>query len=88
MPVVLSEFGAEAIYGKRTWVSQKWSEPYQADLLETVISTLRDHDAMTGFTIWQYCDIRMSRNVMTRPKSKNNKGIVDEIGGRRTRTGR
>ena len=78
VPVVLSEFGAGAIYGERTWASQKWSEPYQADLLETVISTLRDHDAMTGFTIWQYCDIRTSRNAMTRPKSKNNKGIVDE----------
>jgi beta-glucuronidase len=79
MPLIVSEFGAGAVYGERTRENQKWSEGYQADLLVDAIETFRARESVTGFTIWQYCDTRTDRRKeMGRPKSKNNKGIVDE----------
>lgn len=79
MPLIISEFGAGAVYGERTRENQKWSEGYQADLLVDAVETFRERDSVTGFTIWQYCDTRTDRRMeMGRPKSKNNKGIVDE----------
>ena len=78
-PVVLSEFGAGAVAGERTRDGAKWSESFQADFLEDAIETARETDYVTGFAIWQFCDTRTDpRNWATRPKTKNNKGIVDE----------
>jgi beta-glucuronidase len=79
MPIVVGEFGAGAIYGERTRERQKWSEGYQADLLEDAIETIEAREAVAGFVIWEFCDTRSdSRREMDRPKTKNNKGIVDE----------
>ncbi|MFB6134422.1 MAG: glycoside hydrolase family 2 protein [Halanaeroarchaeum sp.] len=78
-PVVVSEFGAGAVYGERTRESQQWSEGFQADFVEDAIRTFREADYVAGFAIWQYCDTRTDpRRWETRPKTKNNKGIVDE----------
>jgi len=78
-PLVVSEFGAGAVAGERTHERQKWSETYQADLLVDAIGAIRDHDAVAGFTIWQYCDTRTQPSGFAgRPKTKNNKGIVTE----------
>lgn len=78
-PILVSEFGAGAMQGERTWEGQKWSESYQADLLERTITTFHETDYVTGWTIWQYCDTRTeSRKAMVRPRTKNNKGIVGE----------
>lgn len=34
---------------------------------------------IAGFTIWQYCDTRTAGpKFLKRPKTKNNKGILDE----------
>ncbi|WP_276256275.1 glycoside hydrolase family 2 protein [Halomontanus rarus] len=79
MPIVASEFGAGAVFGERTRENQKWSEGYQADFVEDAVETFRETECVAGFTIWQYCDTRTDpRNWATRPKTKNNKGIVDE----------
>lgn len=80
-PIVFSEFGAGAVYGERTreGVSQKWSEPFQAELIDDAIDTFERTAYVAGFTIWQFCDTRTDpRNWSTRPKTKNNKGILDE----------
>jgi len=78
-PLVVSEFGVGAVAGERTHERQKWSETYQADLLVDAIEAIRDHDAIAGFTLWQYCDTRTQPSGFAgRPKTKNNKGIVTE----------
>jgi len=78
-PVVLSEFGAGAVAGERTRDGAKWSESFQADFLEDAIETAREAEFVAGFAIWQFCDTRTDpRNWATRPKTKNNKGILDE----------
>jgi beta-glucuronidase len=78
-PVVLSEFGAGAVAGERTRDGAKWSESFQADFLEDAIETARETEYVAGFAVWQFCDTRTDpRNWATRPKTKNNKGILDE----------
>lgn len=81
-PLIISEIGAGAIYGWRDVNQDRWSEQYQARLLETVIRHMFvDHDHFAGLAIWQFCDIRTaeaSHRALGRPRTFNNKGVVDE----------
>lgn len=79
-PVILSEIGAAAVYGFRDMNEDKWSEQYQAKLLEKVIRSLFiEHDRFCGLSIWQFADMRTSPYcAMNRARGFNNKGLVDE----------
>jgi len=78
-PVVVTEFGAGAVPGDRSHEARKWSESYQADLLGDCVDLFRAHDAVAGFTVWQFCDTLTNPDrAMSRPRTRNNKGILDE----------
>lgn len=81
-PVIISEIGAEAIYGWRDWNEARWSEQYQSRLLDTVIRHLFiDHDRVMGLSIWLFGDFRSSEavsRILWRGRGFNNKGVVDE----------
>ncbi len=79
-PIIISEFGAAAIYGYRAFSHVKWSEDRQADILENLINTFYDIDYLSGMIIWQFCDGRVDsefHEFNMRPKMQNNKGVVD-----------
>jgi beta-glucuronidase len=79
-PVIISEFGAGAIYGYRDPARPKWSEEYQSDLLEASLEVYLNHPAVMGVAIWQFCDIRVSEGWWySRPRTMNNKGVVDQF---------
>jgi len=81
-PLIISEIGAGAVPGWRDVNRDRWSEQYQAKLLDKVIrSMFLDSDRFCGLAIWQFCDIRtgeMTRRMLGRPRGFNNKGVVDE----------
>lgn len=81
-PIIISEIGAGAIPGWRDWNATRWTEQYQARLLEIVIRCLfLDNKRVAGLAIWQFCDIRTSETasrILGRPRGFNNKGVVDE----------
>ena len=78
-PQLMTEFGAGAIPGVNTFEAQRWTEDYQADHLEFTLNQLLEHEDIAGTYIWQYCDIRIPLGrELGRPRSFNNKGIVDE----------
>lgn len=82
-PLIISEYGGGAIYNFHDMMRVKWSEEYQADLLRHVTSEFLKRTDLAGIFIWQFCDTRISQEgsrnwPMTRPKSRNNKGVVDE----------
>ena len=57
----------------------KWSEEYQAQQLKRSIETMRENDHVSGCFVWQYCDIAVHPSrALRRPRSLNNKGLVDE----------
>jgi beta-glucuronidase len=79
MPIVISEYGAGGIYGDVTFESPKWTENYQEAYLDYVMKLLQEDTDIAGSYIWQYCDIRTAKEMeMGRPRSFNNKGLVNE----------
>lgn len=79
-PFLVTEVGAGGIYGFRDPSHDIWSEDLQAEILEKQLTELSALEGCMGTYIWQFCDVRVSRIwwAMRRPKSRNNKGIVDE----------
>ena len=64
---------------ENTFEEQKWSENFQAKYLEYTLKLFLNDPEVVGTYIWQYCDIRTARELeLSRPRSFNNKGIVDE----------
>ncbi len=79
-PFIISEIGADGIYGWRDWNASRTTETYQAKLLDSAIRTILKKDSrFAGIAIWQFCDIRTSEmNEISKGRGYNNKGLVDE----------
>ena len=87
-PIVMSEFGAGGIAGDIELEEDVfWSENYQSNYLEYTLQLFKDHPRIHGALIWQFCDIRAGaqscasgiRRILSRPRSFNNKGILNEF---------
>ena len=79
-PFIMSEFGAGAIYGCHDRNRAKWSEEFQADIMEHLLAVYLHHPNIIGAAIWQFCDVRVTKNwSLQRPRTMNNKGVVDEF---------
>ncbi len=78
-PIIMSEFGAGAIYGTRQPQRAKWTEEYQADALDVSLEYYLHHPDIMGACMWQFCDVRVTKGWFNgRPRTMNNKGTVDE----------
>ncbi len=78
-PVVMSEFGAAAIYGNHTFDNLRWTEEYQSELVSHCIKLFFSKEWCAGTYVWQYADIRTSKEMgLTRARNFNNKGILNE----------
>lgn len=79
-PFMITEIGAGGLYGYRNNYDSKWTEEYQAKALEKQLTAVLDYRDCIGVYIWQFCDIRISDEWFGgRPRTMNNKGIVDEF---------
>ena len=78
-PILFSEFGAGGIAGFHDPINKaKWSEECQAEILGQQLADLGSIRRISGTYIWQFADVRVAREwAMGRPKSENNKGVVD-----------
>lgn len=78
-PFLVTEIGAGGLYGYRNPYHSKWTEEYQAQALEEQIGAVLEFEECCGVYIWQFCDVRVSEEWFgNRPRTMNNKGIVDE----------
>ncbi|BCS82248.1 glycoside hydrolase family 2 protein [Anaerocellum diazotrophicum] len=81
-PIIISEFGAEGLYGFRDPFSRvKWSEERQADILEDNLIVYLNREEISGALIWQFCDCKVTEEgkvFLGRARTKNNKGVFDE----------
>ena len=78
MPIVVSEFGAGAIYGYSSPYRVKWSEELQVDIVSRSIEIFEEL-SLAGILVWQFADIRVStERALYRPRCFNNKGIFSE----------
>ena len=79
-PFIMSEFGGGAIPGYRDVRRVKWSEERQCDILEDNLDVYLNHPRISGALVWQFCDCLVTEEEwsLQRPRTKNNKGVVDE----------
>lgn len=79
-PLLVTETGGAALYGDRSLDDRKWSERFQADLLEKHLRTLLEDARVAGVFIWQFADIRtIAEYWSNRPGLFNNKGLLDRF---------
>ena len=78
-PILITEVGAGGIAGYHDPFGRaKWSEERQCDIIEEQLTTLLSHPRLSGVYLWQFADVRVAEEwAMHRPKTQNNKGIVD-----------
>jgi beta-glucuronidase len=73
-PVLLTEFGADAIPGHHAQPPEMFSEEYQAELLVRSIELLRQKPYVVGEHIWNLCDFKTAQGI-TRAGGLNYKGV-------------
>lgn len=79
-PVIVSEFGAAAMYGFRDRGHCKWSEERQADIIRENLEVYKEDKRLSGVFVWQFADCKVTEEgwFFSRARCHNNKGVVDE----------
>ena len=78
-PVFFSEFGVGAMFGVKTFDGLRWTENYQERYYDYTLKLFLSDPDLSGVYLWQFSDIRSNAvRDMTRVRSFNNKGIVNE----------
>lgn len=75
-PVVVSEFGAEAVPGLHGDSSEIWTEEYQAEVYRNQLERILASRA-AGVVPWILYDFRTPRRLNPRQRMNNLKGLVD-----------
>ena len=75
-PVVITEFGADALPGHHGSVSDKGTEECQARVYEQQVETLRQIPYIRGMTPWILIDFRCPRRTGVLQKYYNRKGLL------------
>jgi beta-glucuronidase len=73
-PILLTEFGADAIPGIHAHPPEMFSEEYQAALIAQYVTALRSKPYVIGEHIWNLCDFKTAQGI-TRMSGINHKGI-------------
>jgi len=73
-PVMLTEFGADAMPGAHADPPSMWTEEYQADLIERFLRVAAARDFVVGTHVWAFADFATGQ-ADHRPQSLNFKGV-------------
>jgi beta-glucuronidase len=73
-PIILSEFGADAVHGLHTQPAEMFSEEYQAQMLERYLDVTGRLPFVIGQHIWNFADFKTGQNI-TRVGALNRKGV-------------
>jgi len=80
-PVVITEFGGDALAGFHADPETRWSEEYQQALYENQLKMLSGIAALRGITPWILCDFRSPRRQHPVYQNFwNRKGLISEQG--------
>ncbi|MCS7005546.1 MAG: hypothetical protein NZM38_09490 [Cytophagales bacterium] len=83
-PVIVSEFGADALYGFHGDSLTRWSEEYQENVYIQQLAMLRRHAKVRGITPWLLVDFRSPRrNAPFYQDGWNRKGVYSELGDKK-----
>ena len=62
-PMMITEFGADAVPGMHSWPAQPFSEDYQAEVVEKQWEVIRQKDYIFGVHLWNFADFKTSQNL-------------------------
>jgi beta-glucuronidase len=80
-PVIISEFGAGALYGKHGDDLTRWTEEYQANVYRHQVNMLKKVSFIKGMTPWILMDFRSPRRVLPDIQDFwNRKGLISNRG--------
>jgi beta-glucuronidase len=80
-PVMISEFGADALQGLHGDKSERWTEEFQEDLYSRTLNMLSKIPQFRGVSPWILCDFRSPRRVLPNIQDGwNRKGVIGENG--------
>jgi beta-glucuronidase len=80
-PLIMSEFGADALFGKHGDELTRWTEEYQDNLYEHQIAMLKRISFLRGTTPWILKDFRSPRRTLPGIEDYfNRKGLVSDHG--------
>jgi beta-glucuronidase len=80
-PLIMSEYGGDALYGYHGSASTRWTEEYQQNLYEHQIAMLKRISFLRGMTPWILKDFRSPRRTLPRFEDYfNRKGLVSDHG--------
>ncbi len=79
-PVVISEIGAEGLYGWHDAHHGFFTEEYQAEYLRRASEEALGNPRCSGVALWHFSDVRTYGGgwSLKRPRTFNNKGTLDE----------
>jgi len=79
-PILISEIGAEGLYGWRDSHNDFFTEEYQAAYLARACREVLGNPRLSGIALWHFSDVRTYGGgwSLKRPRTFNNKGILDE----------
>jgi beta-glucuronidase len=83
-PLIMSEFGADALYGHHGDALTRWTEEYQEDLYRRTIGMLRKIPFLRGTSPWILMDFRSPRRPLPGIQDYwNRKGLISNRGERK-----
>jgi beta-glucuronidase len=83
-PVIISEFGADALQGLHGDKGARFTEEYQAELYRATLAMLEKIPQLRGLTPWILCDFRSPRRMLPHIQDGwNRKGLIGENGTRK-----
>jgi beta-glucuronidase len=83
-PVVISEFGGDALQGNHGTKDERWTEEYQEYLFKETLLMLDKIPQLRGVTPWILADFRSPRRVLPDIQDGwNRKGLISETGNKK-----
>jgi beta-glucuronidase len=80
-PVMISEFGADALQGLHGDILTRWTEEYQEDLYKRTLPMLSKIPQFRGLTPWILCDFRSPKRMLPNIQDGwNRKGLIGQNG--------
>lgn len=80
-PLIMSEFGGDALYGAQGDAATRWTEEYQENLYQHQLAMLKRISFLRGMTPWVLMDFRSPRRTLPRFEDYfNRKGLLTNLG--------
>lgn len=80
-PLIMSEFGGGAPYGRHGEADERWTEEYQANLYQHQFIMLKKIPSLAGMSPWVLMDFRSPRRLLPGIQDYyNRKGLISNLG--------